>query len=243
VAVVRLDVLPTLDGVEPGLDEVAELERRGVRVPNRPAAVLNAHDKLRTARLLAEAGVEHPRTEHLASAGDEPTLTPPLVVKPRFGSWGADVFRCETADELKAVVDEVRTRPWFRRHGALVQELLPPLGHDLRVVVAGGRVVGAIERIARPGEWRTNVSLGGRRRSTAPPDSACALGVRAIAAAGLDLGGVDLFPYHGTYVVLELNGAVEFDTGYDLWGQDVYEATAAGLELPGAAYEAQAASL
>ena len=242
VAVVRLDVLPTLDGVEPGLDVVGELERRGVRVLNRPAAVLNAHDKLRTATLLAEAGVEHPRTEHLASAGDEPSLAPPVVVKPRFGSWGADVFRCDTTDELARVLDEIRGRCWFRTHGALVQELLPPPGHDLRVVVAGGRVVGAIERIARPGEWRTNVSLGGRRRPTAPPDAACALGVRAIAAAGLDLGGADLFPLDGAYVVLELNGAVEFDTGYDLWGQDVYEATAAALELPAAAYEAMAAS-
>lgn len=243
MAVVRLDVLPTLDGVEPGLDEVRELQRRGVRVLNRAEAVLNAHDKLRTATLLTGAGVEHPRTGHLVSADDEPPLAPPVVVKPRFGSWGADVLRCETADELKDAIDEVSTRSWFKKHGALVQKLLPPLGHDLRIVVAGGRVVGSIERIARPGEWRTNLSVGGRRRPTVPPESACALAVRAIAASGLDLAGADLFPYRGTYVVLELNGAVEFDAGYDLWGQDVYEATASALSLPGALNEAQAVSL
>lgn len=242
VAVARLDVLPTLDGVEPGLDEVVQLEQRGVRVVNRPEGLLGAHDKLRTATLLAEAGVPHPRTEHLASAEDELELAPPVVVKPRFGSWGADVFRCRTPDELRHVIDDVRTRSWFKKHGALVQELLPPQGHDLRVVVAAGRVVGAIERVARPGEWRTNVSLGGRRRPIAPPESAGALAVRAVAAAGLDLGGVDLYPYRGTYVVLELNGAVEFDRGYDLWGEDVYEATAVALLLPRPVTGAQAAT-
>jgi ribosomal protein S6--L-glutamate ligase len=242
VAVARLDVLPTLDGVEPGLREVAELGRRGVRVVNRPEGLLGAHDKLRTATLLAKAGVPHPQTEHLATAEDDPVLVPPVVVKPRFGSWGADVFLCETAEELEQVLDDVKTRSWFKQHGALVQELLPPQGHDLRAVVAAGRVVGAIERIARPGEWRTNVSLGGRRRPVAPPESACALAVRAVAAVGLDLGGVDLYPYRGTYVVLELNGAVEFDRGYDLWGEDVYEATATALRLPRPVVGARAAT-
>ncbi|MCS7008274.1 MAG: hypothetical protein NZL88_12035, partial [Gaiellaceae bacterium] len=48
VAITRLDVLPTLDGVEPGLELVDELEQRGVRVVNRPSGLLAAHDKLRT---------------------------------------------------------------------------------------------------------------------------------------------------------------------------------------------------
>ena len=50
-----------------------------------------------TARLFAVHHLPHPRTAPPGGAGGVPRkLGLPLVLKPRFGSWGADVFRCET---------------------------------------------------------------------------------------------------------------------------------------------------
>jgi RimK family alpha-L-glutamate ligase len=232
VAVTRLDVLPTLDGVQPGLDLIDELAANGVRVVNAGGPVLATHDKLITARLLDRAMIPTPRTEHIAGERLLLGIAPPLVVKPRFGSWGACVYRCDTVQELVCVLRDVQRSGWYRRHGAVVQELVPPLGHDLRLVVAGSRVVGAVERVARPGEWRTNVSLGGTRRKVVPSARACDLGLRAAAACGMDLVGIDLLPTDDGYVVLELNGAVEFDNSYDLPGSDIYQATADALALP-----------
>lgn len=231
VAIGRLDVLPTLDGIEPGIEALGELRSRGVRVLNGVDALLAAHDKLVTTTLLQEAGLPHPATVHVLHPDDVPAVAP-AVVKPRFGSWGRDVLRCETEDELARALAAIRDWPWFRADGALVQELVPPVGYDLRLVIAGGEVVGATERVARPGEWRTNTSLGGTRRPAQPSEEACLLGVRAADAIGADLVGVDLLPARGGYLVLELNGAVEFDNAYDLEGRDVYEAAAAALELP-----------
>jgi glutamate carboxypeptidase len=227
----RLDVLPTLDGVERGLLELLWLERRGLRVLNPAAALVAAHDKLVTARLLARAGLPHPRTEHLRPHGEVPDLGLPIVIKPRLGSWGVDVFRCETEEELERALADVRSRPWFQRYGALVQELVPPAGYDLRLVVAGGAVVGAVRRVAAPGEWRTNVSLGGSRRRARPSAAAAALGIAAAAAIGADLVGVDLLPAGDSYTVIELNGAVDFDGAYSLPGGDVLRDTARALGL------------
>jgi [lysine-biosynthesis-protein LysW]--L-2-aminoadipate ligase len=235
VAIGRLDVVPTLDGVEPGLLSLLRLERRGVRVLNRSATLLAVHDKLRTARCLDAAGLPHPRTAVVRADRPQPELRPPLVLKPRFGSWGRDVVLCRDDAGLAEALEAVRDRPWFLRRGALVQELVPPCGYDLRVLVAGGEVVGGSRRRAAPGDWRTNVSLGGRLEAAEVPPAARTLAVAAAAAVGADLVGVDLLPDgDGRYVVLELNGAVDFDERYALGGRDVYAEVARALGLRGA---------
>jgi len=224
----RLDVAPTLDGVEPGLDDLAELAGRGVHLVNGPGAILAAHDKLMTALKLGRSGVAHPRTVHLDAPPAHLPIEPPLVVKPRFGSWGQDVVRCESEVELAAALDDLESRSWFQRQGALVQELVPPCGHDLRVLVVGGHVVGAVRRVAAPGEWRTNIALGGHREPATPPAAARELAVRAASAIGGGFVGVDLLPTADGFTVVEVNGCVDFTSDYSLGG-DVHAEVAARL--------------
>jgi RimK family alpha-L-glutamate ligase len=178
---------------------------------------------LATANALRSGGVRHPRTAHVSEPGKEPPLPFPVVLKPRFGSWGRDVVLCETREEYDRCVAEMTNRTWFRTQGALVQELITPQGYDLRLIVAFGRVVGAVERHAKPGEWRTNVALGARRRPASPDSGAIDLAARAAHAVGGDLVGIDLLPLRGGgYSVLEVNGAVDFTSEYSLDGRDVF---------------------
>ena len=117
----------------------------------------------------------------------------------------------------------------------MLQELVPPAGMDLRVVVAGGTAVGAISRVAAPGEWRTNIALGGTRVAVEPPAEALELADRAAEAAGVDLLGVDLLPDGaGGHTVLELNGAVDFTREYR-FDRDPFVAAAAELTRAAAA--------
>ena len=96
-------------------------------------------------------------------------------------------------------------------------------------MVAAGHALGAIERVAAPGEWRTNISLGGARRPVEPPAGACELAVAAAAAVGADLAGVDLLPLPGGgHVVLEVNGTPDFTRQYRREG-DVYVAVVRAL--------------
>src|SRR5204862_147551 len=105
----------------------------------------------------------------------------------------------------------------------------PPLGHDLRLVVAGGTVVGSVKRVAAPGEWRTNVALGASREPVVPAPIARELAVAAASAVGGDLVGVDLLPLGpGRYVVLEINAAVDFSPEYSL-DDDVFDEVVAAL--------------
>jgi len=231
VALGRLDVLPSLDGVEPGLWALDRLAASGVTVLNPRRALVAAHDKLATATALFADRVPHPRTLHVASWLPVPELEPPIVFKPRFGSWGEDVIRCDDEESIERTLELIRARRWFEATGALAQKLVAPRGYDLRLVVARGRVVGAVRRVAAPGEWRTNVALGARREPVAPPADACEIAVAAAAAIGGDLVGVDLLPADlGTWVVLEVNGAVDFTGAYS-FGEDVFAATTSALRV------------
>ena len=229
LALGRLDVLRSLDGIEPGLWALGRLCELGVTVLNGRPALVKAHDKLETAAALGAAGVPHPRTVLVAPWLPAPELEPPLVLKPRFGSWGLDVVRCDTHDAIESTLAEFRSRRWFEATGGLAQTLVEPRGFDLRVVVCRGTVVGAVRRVAPPGEWRTNIALGGTREPVRPPDDACGLALAAADAIGGTLVGVDLLPDgNGGWVVIEENGAVDFTSAYSLDG-DVFATVRAAL--------------
>jgi len=229
VALGRLDILRSLDGIEPGLWALDRLAALGVNVLNPRSSLVAAHDKLATANGLFAHAVPHPRTVHVAPWKELPELEPPIVIKPRFGSWGDDVVRCDTTEEIETTLAQLAEKHWYEATGAIAQKLVAPRGYDLRVVVAGGAVVGAVRRVAAPGEWRTNVALGARREPVDPPAAARGIALAAAAAVGGDLVGVDLLPADvGTWVVLEVNGAVDFNATYSL-GDDVFAAARSAL--------------
>jgi RimK family alpha-L-glutamate ligase len=230
-AITRLDVLPTLDGVEPGLDLVRELEYLDIRLLNRPDALLATHDKLATARLLSDAGIPHPWTTHVEPGRPCPAVPFPCVLKPRFGSWGQDVLLCHTVEDLARMLTLIGERPWWRQHGALLQELVGPVRRDVRVVVADGKAIAGAQRVAAEGEWRTNVTLGGTLTKSELPPGTEELAVRAAEAIGIDFAGVDLLPVGSGWTVLELNGAVDFDSRYSLPGVDPYLSILQALDI------------
>ena len=117
-------------------------------------------------------------------------------------------------------LDELQTRPWFRRRGVLVQELIPPVGYDLRLLVARRhcRRRCSSRRRRRASGGRTSASAQralplSRRRPRARSR------IAAAAAIGADLVGVDLLPVGDGYTVIELNGAADFNAIYSLPGR------------------------
>jgi RimK family alpha-L-glutamate ligase len=230
IALVRLDIRPDLAGIEEGLSAVERLVDQGVRVLNPPSALVRAHDKVLTARTLRRAGLPHPQTRLVELHREPPDVDFPVVVKPRFGSWGREVTLCNDRGVLERTLERLAYSEWFRATGAIAQELIPPLGHDLRLIVAGGGVIGVGRRTAAPGEWRTNVALGATVSRVTPSPVAVELARAAAEASALDLVGVDLLPTGpGGFSVVELNGAVDFRPVYAAPGRDIFTDAIAAL--------------
>jgi ribosomal protein S6--L-glutamate ligase len=91
------------------------------------------------------------------------------------------------------------------------------------VFVVGGRARAAIARLARPGEWRTNVAGGGRAEAVLIGPALASVAEAAAAALGLDYAGVDLVPGPDGPVVLEVNGNPSWQGILEATGLDMAE--------------------
>jgi RimK family alpha-L-glutamate ligase len=216
------------------VDALHWIEERGVAVMNSPRAIERAVDKFYTTALLQEAGLPTPETvvcegldeampavrAMLADGGE-------VIVKPIFGSMGHGLVRLSDPDVAFRVLrslDQLRTVFYLQRaidHG----------GRDIRAFVVGGRVLGAIERWAVEGDWRTNVARGGSARAFELPSEWERLALAAAAAVGADHAGVDLLPSRdGGVFVLEVNAIPGWQGLQRATGLDVAGAIVESLE-------------
>jgi [lysine-biosynthesis-protein LysW]---L-2-aminoadipate ligase len=189
------------------------LESMGVPVLNDATSTEVCGDKWRTSLALTAAGLPVPRTalgltpqaalEALADVGY------PALIKPLAGSWGRLVARLRDRSMAEELFEYVRALPGPRSHLVYVQELIASPGRDIRAIVLGGELLGAVYRIA-PGT-RTNVARGGRTQHCPDSPDITRLAVSAAAAVGADIAAVDLIEnLAGQLYVLEVNHRAEF---------------------------------
>jgi len=129
----------------------------------------------------------------------------PKVVKSYSGSHGENVFKVENSKDLKKIVKK------YPPETLLVQPFLPA-GEDIRVIVLGGKAIGAIKRIAQPGQFLTNYSAGGMVEKFELDKATRQLAEKAAKAFFLDYVGVDLMKdQQGQWRILEVNRACQFE--------------------------------
>lgn len=189
------------------------LAAAGVEVVNGADATEVCGDKWRTTLALQAAGVPTPRTALAltpqATLEALDSLGYPAIIKPLVGSWGRLVVRLPDRAGAEAVLEYAAALPGPQSHLGYVQELVDKPDRDIRVIVVGGEVLGAVYRTGE--ELRTNVALGGRTRPCEATPEITKLSVDAAAAVGAEVAGVDLIEDRdGRLLVLEVNHRVEF---------------------------------
>ncbi len=169
------------------------LEKQGLPVFNSADSIEKCDDKARTyiellgrvrqpeTMIAPKAYFESDFSEFVDFAAEKLGL--PLVFKECFGSFGQQVFLCKTKDEI---ISHISEKPFI-----LQEFIASSAGHDIRIEVVGGQPVCAMERINK-GDFRANVTNGGKMRAYIPTDEEKKTAVDACNILGLSFGGVDI---------------------------------------------------
>ena len=214
-----------------GILVVNHLETMGVPVLNSGRAIARSRDKLRGLQLLAEGGIDVPRTV-MAMRGAvvvhlcEQVGGLPCIIKLLRGTQGVGVMIANTIAEAETILKTF----WGLGHDVCLQEFVKESkGRDVRALVVGDQVVGAMRRKAKRGEFRSNLHRGGQGKAVRLDKAYVATAVRAAQLIGLEICGVDMLEGVNGPKVMELNSSPGFEgleraTGKDLAGSMVQHA-------------------
>jgi ribosomal protein S6--L-glutamate ligase len=206
-----------------GAAVLRQFEMMGSWPANESVALTRSRDKLRSLQIMARAGIGLPLTGFANSPGDTEDLIKivggaPLVVKLLEGTQGKGIVLAETYKAAESLIDA------FRELGAnfLVQEFIKEAGGaDIRAFVIGDKVVAAMKRQAREGEFRSNLHRGGTATIVKLTPEERSTAIRAAKKMGLNIAGVDLLRSNHGPVVMEVNSSPGLEGIEKATGKDV----------------------
>jgi len=192
-----------------GTAVVRQFEMMGVYSVNESVAITRSRDKLRALQLLSRKGIGLPVTGFANSPDDTQDLIniaggAPVVIKLLEGTQGVGVVLAETRKAAESVIEAFRGL----KANFMVQEYISEAGGaDIRCLVIGDKVVAAMKRQGKEGEFRSNLHRGGTASLTKITPEERSTAVRSARAMGLNVAGVDLLRSNHGPVVMEVNSS------------------------------------
>ena len=192
-----------------GTAVVRQFEMMGVYSVNESVAISRSRDKLRSMQLLARKGIGLPVTGFAHATQYTQDLInlaggAPLVIKLLEGTQGVGVVLAETDNAAESVIEAFRGL----KQNILVQEFIKEANaQDIRCFVVGGKVVAAMMRTGRDGDFRSNIHRGGKAEKIKITPEERSTAVRAAKIMGLNVAGVDILRANHGPVVMEVNSS------------------------------------
>ena len=207
-----------------GFAILRHLERLGVHTVNPSYAIEATKDKLYAHQIFAQNHIPTPKTmlvKHPVNA----TLVDreigwPAIVKIMAGSYGKGVYQVTSKSRF---TDFIEFAHGIKTDEAIiVQEYIDTHpGEDLRVMVVGDRVLGAMKRSAKDGSFKANITRGGVGENYPLTPEIEDIALRVARSLDLEIAGVDLLFGHDGFLVCEANSAPGFEGFERATGIDV----------------------
>jgi ribosomal protein S6--L-glutamate ligase len=206
-----------------GTAVLRQFEMMGTYPLNESVAITRARDKLRSLQLLSRKGIGLPVTGFADKPDDIQDLIKlvggaPLVIKLLEGTQGIGVVLAETRKAAESVIEAFMGL----KANILVQEYIREAGGaDIRCFVIGDKVVAAIKRQAKEGEFRSNLHRGGVASLIRITPEERSTAVRAARTMGLNMAGVDILRSNHGPLVMEVNSTPGLEGIESATGKDV----------------------
>jgi len=209
-----------------GTSVVRQFESMKVFSTVESQALVRSRDKLRSLQILSRAGVDMPRTvftnysKDVAGAVDR-IGGAPCIIKLLEGTQGLGVVLAESRKAAIAVIEAFNSL----KARVIVQEFIKEArGEDIRAFVVGGVIVGAMKRVGKEGEFRSNLHRGGRAELIELSEEEQRMAIHAAKALGLHVAGVDMLQSDRGPLIIEVNASpglegIEQATGKDIAGE------------------------
>lgn len=192
-----------------GTAVLRQFEMMGVYPLNESVAITRSRDKLRSLQLLARKGIGLPVTGFAHSPDDVQDMLEmvggaPAVIKLLEGTQGIGVVLAETRKAAESVIEAFMGL----KANILIQEFIKEAGGaDIRCLVVGGKVIAAMKRQGKEGEFRSNLHRGGSATLVRLTPEERSTATRAAAIMGLNVCGVDILRSNHGPVVMEVNSS------------------------------------
>jgi ribosomal protein S6--L-glutamate ligase len=192
-----------------GTAVLRQFEMMGVYPLNESVAITRSRDKLRSLQLLARKGIGLPVTGFAHSPDDVQDMLKmvggaPAVIKLLEGTQGIGVVLAETQKAAESVIEAFMGL----KANILIQEFIKEAGGaDIRCLVVGGKVVAAMKRQGKEGEFRSNLHRGGTASLVKLTPEERSTATRAATIMGLNVCGVDILRSNHGPVVMEVNSS------------------------------------
>ncbi|MCB0317288.1 MAG: RimK family alpha-L-glutamate ligase [Bdellovibrionales bacterium] len=204
-------VLTRMGSVTPdiALHSLQQLENLGIKCINSLESLYLARKKFLSLQILQQNGIQIPATALLSIDTEfsdiiEQIPGPPWILKLPQGTKGTGVMKVDSVSSLKSCVEALHSLNSI----VLLQEFIPlKKVCDLRFLVVRGECLGAVRRIAKEGDFRSNLFQGGKSEAFNPSKEMLEIAIKATKALKLEIAGVDILESDQGPIVIEVNSS------------------------------------
>ncbi|WP_428658014.1 30S ribosomal protein S6--L-glutamate ligase [Runella sp.] len=215
-----------------GCAVVRQFEMMKVFSTVKSQAIMRSRNKLRSLQILSKAGVQIPKTVFANQTKDIDKLIelvggPPVIIKLLEGTQGVGVVLAESESAAKSTIEAF----YGLKTNVLIQEYIAESnGADIRAFIVGNKVVAAMKRQGKSGDFRSNLHRGGRATAITLTHQEEKAALQAARALGVRVAGVDMIQSNRGPMIMEVNSSPGLEGIEKITGVNVADLIVAFIE-------------